>query len=97
MVMALYKYSKPKPCKVLPHPEGPLSKMIPSSTIDNVNKSVERVIVNAGASESAGGMSTDEVCKVSANGKKRGHYSCYSAKDKGTIGNYAIQRASSYM
>ena len=42
-VMALYKYFKPKPSTVLPDPEGPLSKMIPSSTIEAVSKSVEKV------------------------------------------------------
>ena len=43
MVMALYKYFKPKPSIVLPDPEGPLSKIVPSSTIEAVNKSVEKV------------------------------------------------------
>ena len=81
----------PKPSTMLHDPEGTLSKMIPSSTIEAVNKSLEKVIVNVGAPESVGGMSTDEVCKVSANGKKQAHYIHYSAKDKGTIGNYAIQ------
>ena len=47
MVMALYKYFKPKPSTVLPDPEGPLAKMIPSSTIEAVNKS-EKVIINVG-------------------------------------------------
>ena len=58
MVTALYKYFKPKPSTVLPDPEGPLSKMIPSSTIEAVNKSVEKVIIKVGNPESAGGMST---------------------------------------
>ena len=35
MVMALYKYFKPKPSTVLPDPVGPLSKMTPSFTIGN--------------------------------------------------------------
>ena len=40
---ALYKYFKRKSSTVLPDPEGPLSKIIPSSTIEAVNKSVEEV------------------------------------------------------
>ena len=41
---SLYKYFTPKPSTVLPDPEGPLSKIILSSTIEAVNKSVEKVV-----------------------------------------------------
>ena len=82
-----YRYFKPKPSTVLPDPEDPLSQAIPSSTIQAVNKSVKKVIDDAGSTE-AGDVSTTP----SAHDKRRGNYIHYSARDRAKVGNYAIQQ-----
>ena len=58
--------------------EGPLSRIIPLST----NRSVEKVV---DVHVEFGSVST------TGDDYKAGHYNHYSAKDEGTIGNYAIQ------
>ena len=90
---ALYRYFKYTSSTVIPDPEGPLSKIIPSSTIEAVNKSAEEVVnvyVESGSVITV--ATTDDDYKA---GKKQGHYNHYSAKDKGTIDNHAIQYGTS--
>ena len=85
---SLYKYFKPKSSTVLPDQEGTSSRIIPSSTIEAVNKSVKKVVdvhVEFGSASTTG-----DDYKA---GKKQGHCNHYSAKDKETIGNYAIQHS----
>ena len=90
--MSLYRYFKPVsssssssslpsssdgPRAGLPSPDGPLSKLIPASTIQAANDSVEKVIGNGASGES--------------DKSKRGAYCHYTDKDRATIGNYAVQ------
>ena len=88
--MSLYKYFKPKSSNssvtsssnaaatVLPSPDGPLSKLVPSSTIQAANNAVQKFV------------SDDSHCHPSGNGK-RGSYAFYTDKERAAIGNYAVQ------
>lgn len=82
--MSLYRYFKPSTASskvkddsltVLPSPEGPLSKVVPSSTIVAANKKVTEAM--AGDTRSRGGSS-------------RGTYEKYTPTEKAKIANYAI-------
>uniref|UniRef100_A0A1X7UUQ0 DDE-1 domain-containing protein n=1 Tax=Amphimedon queenslandica TaxID=400682 RepID=A0A1X7UUQ0_AMPQE len=84
--MALYRFFKPvvKPIEeqvkpTLPSPDGDLSLIVPSSSIEAANKKVAEVIeANA--------------CSTTS---KRATYIKYSASDRATIGNYAVQHGTS--
>jgi tellurite resistance protein len=79
--MSLYNYFKP--ASVLPTPDGPLSKIVPSSSIRAANEAVQAIL--------PAGTAT----KPSKNSKKRGTYQKYSPKEKARIGNYAVQHGTS--
>ena len=42
--MSIHKYFKPEKSPLLPDPAGPLSAVVPSSTIEEANKAVKRVL-----------------------------------------------------
>ena len=82
--MSLYNYFKPA-C-VLPPPDGPLSKIVPSSSIQAANEAVQAILPDGTAAAGP---------KPSKNSKKRGTYMKYSPKEKAKIGNYAVQYCTS--
>ena len=75
----ILKYFKPIVKSALPSPEGPLSRDVPSSSIEAANKSVIAVV------ESEEG----------AIKQKRGSYEKYSPKEKATIANYTVLHGTS--
>ncbi len=75
--MSLLNYFKPaNKSFVYPSPQGSLSKVMPSSHIEEANKKVLEVMLASETKEKAT--------------KPRGPYSKYSQKDKAKIGNYAL-------
>ena len=74
--MSILKYYKPIAKNVLPSPEGPLSRDVPSSSIEAANKSVIAVVESQG-----------EAIKQKT---ERGSYEKYSSKEKVTVGNHAV-------
>ena len=81
--MALLKYFKPTNKTVesiLPDPQGPLSRVVPSSRIEAVNKVVKSIV--------------EEAMKVEAKGNSlgsRGKYEIFSADEKTMIGKRAAE------
>ena len=75
----ILKYFKPTVKSALLSPEGPLSRDLPSSSIEAANKSVIAVV------ESEEG----------AIKQKRGSYEKYSPKEKATIANHAVLHGTS--
>ena len=82
--MSLYNYFKP--ASVLPPPDGPLSKIVPSSSIQAANEAVQAILPDGTAAAGP---------KPSKNSKKRGTCMKYSPKEKARIGNYAVQHGTS--
>uniref|UniRef100_A0A1X7T0J6 Uncharacterized protein n=1 Tax=Amphimedon queenslandica TaxID=400682 RepID=A0A1X7T0J6_AMPQE len=80
--MSLYRYFKPSSkvkddsLTVLPSPEGPLSKVVPPSTIVAANEKVAEAM----AGDTRGDRS----------GSSRGTYEKYTPTEKAKIANYAI-------
>ena len=78
--MALFRYFKPKEKqenRFLPDPTGPLSVVVPSSTIDAANKAVKRVL--------------DDGERSCTQKRARGQYETFPAKEKATIARYASE------
>ena len=89
--MSLHHYFKPTTTSAvrdndptLSSPDGPLSRIILSSTIERVNKRVSEAI-----------KQDSDTCKDKKHKQARGTYMYekYSATDKAKIANYAIQHS----
>ena len=78
--MSLFKYFKVSSSSPLPSPSGPLSAEIPSTAINAANEEVLKALK---ASEDESGV------------KRRGSYKKYTAKEKATVGNYALMHGTS--
>ena len=78
--MSILQYFKVK--KVLPSPEGPLSREMPSSSIQVANKSVSAIFESEVAMRSEAGMGTKK--------GKRVTYEKHSPEEKASMGNYAV-------
>ena len=83
--MSLYDYFKPACASILPPPDGPLSRIVPSSSIQAANEAVKAALPDAAAA----GM------KPNIKKKKRGVYMKHSDEEKAMIGNYAVQHGTS--
>lgn len=77
--MALYKYFQST--SMLPKPDGPLSVIIPSSTIAAANKEVKQVLNTGSSDEGNDTMPTS----------KRGKYEHFTPKEEVQIGKRAVE------
>ena len=75
--MSIYKYFKPEKSPLLPDPTGPLSAVVPSSTIEEANKAVKRIL-----NEEA----TEHDSKTA-----RRQYDIFTAQEKARIAKCAIE------
>ena len=80
MSISILHYFKAK--KALPSPEGPLSREVPSSSIQATNKNVTAIFESEAATGSEAGMGTKK--------GKRGTYEKYLLEEKASMGNYAV-------
>lgn len=85
--MAMFKYFTKKALpSTLPHPNGPLAEVIPSTSIDAANKEVQAIIESATRQENLGEESGPE-----GKDTKRGPYVKFSQQAKITVAKYATE------
>ena len=80
--MSLLKYFKRE--SILPHPNGPLSQSVPSSSIAAANKAVESIL-------SPGSVIEDTKPGTQHPDRTRGSYEQFTAEEKARIGKRAAE------